>query len=109
MHLAVGEIDECIGILRAPKVARRAPGTPTAQQGQFLAYIREYMRRNYGGVAPTHSVLQRFFGLTAPSVNSMLVRLEKAGFIRRVPRQARGIELTIDESLVPKLDRRFFG
>ena len=80
---------------------------PTRQQGQFLAFIREYMMRNEAGVAPTHAILQQFFNLTAPSVNSMLVRLEKRGFIRRVPGKARAIELTISADRIPQLDRPF--
>ena len=64
------------------------------------------MMRNEAGIAPTHAILQQFFNLTAPSVNSMLVRLEKRGFIRRVP-QARAIELTISTDRIPQLDRPF--
>ena len=80
---------------------------PTRQQGQFLAFIREYMMRNEAGVAPTHAILQQFFNLTAPSVNSMLIRLEKRGFIRRVPGKARAISLTIRSDRIPQLDRPF--
>ena len=82
-------------------------GRPTRQQGQFLGFIREYMMRNQAGVAPSQADLQRFFNLTAPSVNSMLVRLEKLGFIRRIPGKARSIELVIDPGLIPPLDRPF--
>ena len=80
---------------------------PTRQQGQFLAFIREYMLRNYSGVAPTHADLQRFFNLSAPSVNSMLVRLEQRGFIRRVVGKARAIEVVIAPDRIPPLDRPF--
>jgi DNA-binding MarR family transcriptional regulator len=80
---------------------------PTRQQGQFLAFIREYMMRNEVGVAPTHAILQQFFNLTAPSVNAMLIRLEKRGFIRRVPGKARAIELTLSADRIPQLDRPF--
>ncbi len=91
-----------------PAPAQGVPkNAPTRQQGQFLAFIREYMQRNYHGVAPTHAALQKFFNLTAPSVNSMLIRLEKRGFIRRIPREARAIELTIDPGLIPPLERPF--
>jgi hypothetical protein len=83
------------------------PGGPTRRQGQFLAFIREYMMRNEAGVAPTHAALQKFFKLTAPSVNSMLIRLERRGFIRRIPHQARGIELAIEPGLIPPLDHPF--
>ena len=80
---------------------------PTRQQGQFLAFIREYIMRNEAGVAPTHAALQRFFQLTPPSVNSMLIRLEQRGFIRRVPHLARSIELTIAPERIPPLERPF--
>jgi hypothetical protein len=83
------------------------PGGPTRQQGQFLAFIREYMLRNESGVAPSHADFQRFFNLTPPSVNSMLIRLEQRGFIRRIPHQARAIELTVAPELIPPLDRPF--
>jgi len=52
-------------------------------------------------------VLQRFFNLTAPSVNSMLIRLEQRGFISRAPGQARGITLLIDPTMIPELDHPF--
>jgi hypothetical protein len=82
-------------------------GRPTRQQGQFLAFIAEYMMRNQAGVAPGHADLQRYFNLTAPSVNSMLIRLERRGFIRRIPRKTRAIELAIRPEWIPPLDRAF--
>jgi len=82
-------------------------GGPTGQQGQFLAYIHEYVKANNRGVAPTHAEFQRFFNLTAPSVNSMLKRLDEKGYIRRIPGKTRAIELTIDLELIPLLDRPF--
>lgn len=93
----------------APKTPPAAtnPGGPTRQQGQFLAFIRQYIMRNGAGVAPTHSALQRFFNLTAPSVNSMLVRLEHRGFIRRIPRKARAIEIICPLDWIPPLERPF--
>ena len=85
----------------------RPKDAPTKQQGQFLAYIREFMLRNTFGIAPTHAELQRFFQLTPPSVNSMLIRLEQRGFIRRTPGVARAIEISIDPGLIPPLDQPF--
>ena len=76
-------------------------------QGQFLAFIRECMMRNEQGLAPTHAAFQKFFDLTPPSVNSMLIRLEQRGFIRRIPGQARGIQLVIAPNLIPPLERSF--
>ncbi len=81
------------------------PGGPTRQQGQFLAYIRDYMLRSHRGVAPTHTEFQRFFRLTPPSVNSMLKRLDERGFIRRILGKARAIELTINPELIPPLEQ----
>jgi repressor LexA len=94
-------------VLPGNSPAATMPGGPTRRQGQFLAFIREYMMRNHAGVAPTHAALQRFFNLTPPSVNSMLIRLERRGFIRRIPHLAQAIELTIEPDLIPPLDRPF--
>jgi len=111
MECAVEDITVALRLLDAGLArqgpAATTPGGPTRQQGQFLAYIREYMMRNYAGVAPTHAALQKFFNLTPPSVNSMLKRLESRGFIRRIPHQARAIEITIEPELIPPLDRPF--
>lgn len=94
--------------LQKPRAIQRSADAPTPRQGQFLAYIHQYVQRNHAGVAPTHAALQRFFNLTAPSVNSMLVRLEQRGFIRRTPGKARGITLTlVDPSVLPELERPF--
>jgi hypothetical protein len=111
MELALEAIDAAVAKLKAATTTAKrpavVPGNPTRQQGQFLAFIREYMLRNHAGVAPTHANFQRFFNLTAPSVNSMLIRLERRGFIRRIPHQARGIELTVNPDWIPPLDRPF--
>jgi DNA-binding MarR family transcriptional regulator len=72
-----------------------------------LAYISEYVAANRAGVAPSHADLQRFFNLTPPSVNSMLVRLERCGFIRRVPGKARAIEVLVPAAYLPPLERPF--
>jgi hypothetical protein len=80
---------------------------PTRQQGQFLAFIREYVMRNSAGIAPSHADFQRYFNLTPPSVNSMLIRLEQRGFIRREPGVARAIELVVEPDWIPPLDRPF--
>lgn len=90
-----------------PPASAPPPGGPTRQQGQFLAFIHQYIMRNQAGIAPSHADLQRFFNLTAPSVNSMLVRLEQRGFIRRIPGKARAIEVVCQPDWIPLLDRPF--
>ena len=96
-----------LAFVKCSAKASPKPSRPTRQQGQFLAYIREYTMRNRRGAAPTHAELQRFFHLTPPTINSMLKRLDERGFIRRIPGKARAIELTIAPELIPPLDQPF--
>ena len=112
MEFVVEAIGAALGRLDSAARAKRSSAPPplvgpTRQQGQFLAFIREYMMRNETGVAPSHADFMRFFNLTPPSVNSMLIRLEQRGFIRRIPGKARAIELTINLDWIPSLDRPF--
>jgi DNA-binding MarR family transcriptional regulator len=76
---------------------------PTNRQGQFLAYIHQYGLVN--GCAPAEPDMQRFFRITAPSVHSMVLTLERRGFIRRVPGQARSIVLDVAPETLPPLKR----
>lgn len=76
---------------------------PTARQGQFLAYIHHYRLLN--GCAPAEADMQRFFQITAPSVHSMVLTLERRGFIRRVSGQPRSITLLIPTESLPTLKR----
>ncbi len=77
--------------------------TPTERQGQFLAYIHHYGVIN--GCAPAEADMQRFFQITAPSVHSMVITLERRGFISRVPGQARSITLIVPPESLPPLQR----
>jgi len=47
--------------------------------------------------------MRRFFQITPPSVHSMVLTLERRGFIRRVPGQARSIALIVLPESLPKL------
>ena len=77
--------------------------TYTERQGQFLAYIHQYSVLN--GCAPAEANMQRFFQITASSVHSMVLMLERRGFIRRVPGQARSITLIVSPESLPPLKR----
>lgn len=77
--------------------------TFTERQGQFLAYIHQYSLVN--GCAPAEADMQRFFQITPPSVHSMVLTLERRGFIRRVPGQARSITLVVPPESLPPLQR----
>lgn len=73
----------------------------TAKQGQYLAFIYAYsrlMRR-----APAEADMQRYFGVTAPSVHQMVLTLERHGLIHRTPGAARSIELLVPPELLPVL------
>jgi Mn-dependent DtxR family transcriptional regulator len=73
----------------------------TEKQGQYLAFIHTYALLNRQ--PPAEADFQRFFGVTAPTVHQMIVQLERLGFIRRTPRQARSIELLIPADELPRL------
>ncbi|HWB04521.1 MAG TPA: hypothetical protein VG796_15945 [Verrucomicrobiales bacterium] len=75
----------------------------TERQGQFLAYIHQYGVLN--GRAPAEAEMQRFFRITPPSVHSMVLMLEKKGFISRVPGEARSIRVLVPEAELPVLRR----
>jgi DNA-binding MarR family transcriptional regulator len=48
--------------------------------------------------------MQKYFGVTPPSVHRMLVELERRGLIRRQPRQPRSIELLVTPDTLPTLE-----
>jgi DNA-binding MarR family transcriptional regulator len=73
----------------------------TAKQGQYLAFMYAYTRVN--GRAPAEADLQRYFGVTPPSVHQMVLTLERAGLIRRRPGVARSIEVLVAPERLPIL------
>ncbi len=73
----------------------------TAKQGQYLAFI--YMYALVNGRPPAEADMQRFFEVTPPSVHQMVVQLERLGFIRRTPRQARSIAVLVQADQLPTL------
>jgi repressor LexA len=75
----------------------------TERQGQYLAYLHQYSILN--GCAPSEADMQQFFQVTPPSVHQMVLTLERRGFIRRVPGQARSITLLVPPESLPPLRR----
>ena len=73
----------------------------TETQGQYLAFIHAYSLVN--GRPPAEADMQHFFGVTPPSVHSMIVELERRGLITRVPRQPRSIAIAIADDELPRL------
>ena len=76
---------------------------PTERQGQFLAYLFQYSLVN--GCAPAEADMQRYFQITPPSVHSMVLTLERRGFIHRVSGQGRSITLLVSPESLPSLKR----
>ena len=76
--------------------------TFTATQGQYLAFIYHYTKLNRR--PPAQMDIQRFFGVTPPSVHNMLLTLERKGLLARTPSQPRSIEVLVDHSELPHLD-----
>lgn len=73
----------------------------TDKQGQYLAFIHYYTKVN--GVPSAEGDMQRYFDVTAPSVHRMVVTLEEAGLITRVPRTPRTIAVAIPAEEIPTL------
>jgi DNA-binding MarR family transcriptional regulator len=88
---------------------RGAPSIPNAplfteKQGQYLAFIHTYELLNRR--APAEADIRAFFGVTPPTVHSMIVELERKGLITRKPREARSIAVSIPEDDIPRLRRQ---
>ncbi|MDH6264552.1 MAG: MarR family transcriptional regulator [Bradyrhizobium sp.] len=73
----------------------------TAKQGQYLAFIDAYIRVNR--LPPAERDIQRFFGVTPPTVHQMILTLERNGFIRRTPGASRSIEIVVPPEDLPVL------
>jgi Mn-dependent DtxR family transcriptional regulator len=74
----------------------------TAKQGQYLAFIYYYTKIN--GQPPAEADLQRYFKVTPPSIHQMIMTLEKAGLIKKVPGQGRSIRLLLGREQLPDLE-----
>ena len=82
------------------------PGRPlhdgfTKRQGQYLAFIHAYTK--ISGRPPAEADMQRYFRVTPPTVHQMVLNLDRARLIERIPGKARSIRLLIDPDLLPPL------
>lgn len=73
----------------------------TDKQGQYLAF---YYYTKIHKCAPAEADIQRYFGVTPPSVHQMILALEQRGLITRTPGAARSIRLTMPRTELPDLD-----
>ena len=74
----------------------------TPKQGQYLAFIHAYSKIHRQ--PPAQAELQRHFGTSAPSVHSMIVRLEELGLIERTPGAARALRVLVSPHELPPLE-----
>jgi repressor LexA len=74
----------------------------TKKQGQYLAFIHNYTKLH--GHPPAEADIQRYFGVTPPSVHQMVVTLERHGFIERIPGKARSIRVLVPVAELPPLE-----
>ncbi len=79
------------------------PARWTPKQGQYLAFLYAYT--TIFGRAPAEHDMQLFFRTTPPSVHTMVLTLERHGFIRRQAGVARSIELLVLPEDLPILRR----
>jgi hypothetical protein len=91
-----------VAIDPAPKLDPSIPPPFTAKQGQYLAFIYHYTKINRR--APAETDLQRYFRVSAPSINAMVKTLERNGFIERTPGQGRSIRLVVRPEHLPVLE-----
>ena len=74
----------------------------TPKQGQYLAFIYYYTKINRR--PPAEADIQWYFRVSPPTVHQMILKLEEKGLIRRVPGQARSIEVMVPLENLPMLE-----
>lgn len=73
----------------------------TKRQRELLIFMQDYIRKH--GVVPSYQEIKTALGLeSSSSITRLVVGLDKRGYIRRLPRQARAIEIV----RTPDLDER---
>ena len=73
----------------------------TQRQGQYLAFIYAYTKVN--SRAPAEADIQRYFGVSPPSVHQMILTLQRGELIQRTPGKARSIEVLVPPEMLPVL------
>lgn len=71
----------------------------TARQGQFLSFIHGYSVKH--GYAPSSEEIGAHFGITPPSVSTMIKTLEQRGLLSRLPYVARSLRVLVPAAALP--------
>jgi LexA DNA binding domain len=98
-----GEDAYAVAIQPAPALDPSIAPSFTAKQGQYLAYIYNYIQIHKQ--APAEADLERYFRVSAPSIHEMIKTLERNGFIKRTPGEARSIRLLVQPEHLPRLGK----
>ena len=85
-------------------MARRFDEGPrfTPKQGQYLAFIYLYTKLNR--CPPAQSDIQKYFGVSPPTVHQMILRLEEAGLLSRQPGVGRSLQVLLPRARLPELE-----
>ena len=71
----------------------------TTKQGQYLAFIYYYTKIN--GYSPAQADIQKYFGVSAPTVHQTILKLEAEKLISRVARESRSLKVLIEARELP--------
>ena len=74
----------------------------TEKQGKYLAFIYYYGKIH--GYSPSEAELQRYFGVSPPTVHQMVLTLERNGLIERTAGKARSIRVLLARHELPDLE-----
>jgi len=102
IHDSFGRDAFAVEIQPAPRPDPTAAPKFTKKQGQYLAFIYHYTKVHR--VAPSEADLERYFQVSPPSIHEMVKTLERNCLIKKIPRQARSIQLLVAEEHLPRLE-----
>jgi repressor LexA len=74
----------------------------TPLQGQYLAFIYYYAKIH--ACAPAEADMQAYFKVSPPSINQMVLTLERNRLITRKPGEPRSIRLAVAREDLPDLE-----
>ena len=97
-----GEDAFAVSMDLAPKLDPSITPLFTSKQGQYLAFIYNYIKIHRQ--APAESDLERYFRVSPPAIHEMIKTLERNGLIERTPGRARSIRLLVLPEILPRLE-----
>ena len=72
------------------------------RRGQLLAYVYWYTKVHR--IPPSENEIAEFVGVRGPSVHRMILDLEVAGYLSRIPGQPRTIRVLLPREELPELE-----